>query len=87
MIVVVHVIIALLSMVWTTYGYVRPSRTSLRISYSLVALTFVSGFYLVWSEPAQMLRSCMTGLAYLGVVTIAIVATRRKLLVLQEEQA
>lgn len=79
-------IIAVLGIIWTTYGYMRPNRTNLRASYALVALTFVSGFYLVWNEPAQMIRACTTGLVYLGVVSIGIIATRRKLTALQSEE-
>ncbi len=87
MIIIVHVIIAILSILWTTYGYIRPTRTNIRASYALVVLVFVSGFYMVWSEPAQMIRACMSGLAYLGVVLLGIMATRRKLVGIQSEQA
>jgi Trk-type K+ transport system membrane component len=87
MIIAVHVVIALLSILWTTYGYLRPTNSNIRASYVLVALVFVSGFYLVWSEPAQMIRACMSGLAYLGIVSLGILATRRKLVTIQSEQA
>jgi hypothetical protein len=87
MITIIHVIIAVLGIIWTTYGYVRPAKAGLRASYALVALTFVSGFYLVWHEPAQMIRACTTGLVYLGVVSLGILATRRKLISLENEQA
>jgi hypothetical protein len=87
MITIIHVIIAVLGIIWTTYGYMRPTSKNLRASYALVGLTFASGFYLVWHEPAQMIRACTTGLVYLGVVSLGILATRRKLAVLQGEEA
>lgn len=87
MIIGLHVAIALLGIVCTTYGYFKPSRMTLRASYALVVLTFVSGFYLVWSEPAKILHMCLSGLGYLAVVMTAIVATRRKLISMQVEKS
>ncbi len=86
MIIFLHVVIALLGIVSATYGYFRPTNTNLRISYSLVAATFASGFYLVWREPATILHMCLTGIFYLSVVSVGIVLSRRKLLTLQSEQ-
>jgi hypothetical protein len=87
MIIILHVAIATLSLICTTYAYLRPTSSSTRASYALIALTVASGFYLVWSEPAQMLHTCMTGLAYLAVVSVGVFATRRKRAVLDQEQA
>jgi hypothetical protein len=85
MIILLHVIIALLSIVWASIGYLRPSKTNLRISYLFVALTFTSGFYLVLSEPAQMVRTCLSGITYLAIVSVGILLTRRKMAALQSE--
>ncbi len=79
MIVVLHVLIALSSIIFTTYAYLRPSAPKLNIGYGLVGLTLATGIYLVWSAPAHMLQACTSGLVYLGLVSIAIVATRSKL--------
>lgn len=87
MIIILHVTIAMLGIILTTVGYLRPTNTNLRISYALTALTFVSGFYLVWNEPAQMLHACMSGITYLAIVTVGILATRRKLAMAENEQA
>lgn len=87
MIVALHVVIALLSIVSATFGYVRPTSTNIKLSYTLVALTFASGFYLVWSEPTQMLRTCLSGIGYLAVVSAGIFLARRKLQVLEAERA
>ena len=86
MIIALHVIVALLSMAWTTFGYIRPTRKNLYTSYALVGLTFASGFYMVWSEPAQMLRACMSGITYLAIVSAGIVLTHKKLVRLQNER-
>ncbi len=79
MIVILHVIIATMSIGLTTYAYVRPSVSKLRGAYGLVAMTLASGIYLVASSPSHMIQACTTGLVYLGVVSIGIVAARVKL--------
>jgi hypothetical protein len=77
-----HVIIALASVILTTFTYFAPSIVKLRLSYVLVTMTLTSGFFLVWSEPTHMVQSCVTGIAYIGVVSIGIVAARRRLAVM-----
>lgn len=85
MILALHVTIALLGIAVATFGYFRPTKNNLRSSYALVALTFTSGFYLVWSQPATMLYACMSGITYLAIVSAAVLLTRRKLVRLQAE--
>jgi hypothetical protein len=79
MMVILHVLIALSSIAFTTYAYFRPSTPKLRVGYGLTGLTLATGIYLVWSAPAHMIEACTMGLFYLGVVTLGIVATRSKL--------
>jgi hypothetical protein len=78
MVILLHVIIALASIICTSIAYVRPSASMLKAAYSLVGLTVISGTYLVWSAPATMVHACITGLVYIGVVSIGIVAARSK---------
>jgi hypothetical protein len=54
MFVLVHVIIALLSMAHATYLYKKPTRDRLRTSYVLVAMTMTSGFYFAVSAPKHI---------------------------------
>ena len=79
MIVLLHVIIALLSIGFTTYAYFRPSDLKLKLAYGLVGAMFISGIYLVWTAPAHMLEACMSGLVYLGIISVGIVAAKAKL--------
>jgi hypothetical protein len=85
MIIVLHVIIALASLVWVTIGYFRPTNTNLRLSYALIALTFLTGSYMVLMEPAQMLRACLSGVTYLAIASAGVLLTRRKIASLQSE--
>lgn len=84
MIIILHVLIALTSLGLITYTYFRPSTKNLRASYALTALTIASGFYLVWAEPAAMIKACTTGLVYLVVMTAAIAMTQAKLAAIQK---
>jgi hypothetical protein len=82
-----HITIALLSVAFSTYLYFVPTRVKLRVSYGLVGLTVASGTYLVVASQAAMLRTCMTGLLYVGVMTVVIAAARNKLLVLERQKS
>jgi hypothetical protein len=79
MILLTHLVLALTSVVWATAVLIAPSRFRLRISYALVALTLISGTYLVVSTHAPMLQSCMSGLFYTGFVSLGLAVAHRKL--------
>ena len=79
MIVILHVFIALMSIAHITFAYFRPTRNQLIVSYSFVGLTLLSGIGLVALEPAHMIQACTSGLVYLAVMTVAIMATSVKL--------
>jgi hypothetical protein len=76
---IIHVIIALSSIGLTTYAYLRPSSRVLRGAYGAIGLTIASGVYLVVVMPSHMLQACMSGLLYLGFVSIGIIAARSRL--------
>jgi hypothetical protein len=79
MVVIIHVIIALSSIILTSLSYIQPSIQRLRVAYALVGLTLASGFYLVWVTPSHMIQACTSGLVYIGVVSVGIVAAKSKL--------
>jgi predicted amidohydrolase len=79
MIVILHAVIATISLGFTTYLYLRPSTSKLHIAYGLALATLSSGVYLAWSAPVHMVHACMAGVVYLGLVTLGIVAARTKL--------
>jgi hypothetical protein len=79
MIVLIHVIIAVTSIVQTSYLFFKPSTHALRISYLLVALTMISGFYLVATQPVSIQSTCTSGLVYLAIVGVGIAGATRKI--------
>lgn len=79
MIIFIHVIIAVASLAATGFSYLSPSKSKLTAAYYLVALTVISGAYLVVSMPAHLVQSCITGLAFIGTSFVGIFAARHKL--------
>lgn len=79
MILILHIVIALSSLLYTTYAFFLPSARKLQVSYGLVGLTLASGTFLVIRNPAHLLQSCTTGFLYLAIVTVGIITARHKL--------
>lgn len=75
---IIHIIIALTSIAFTTLLFALPSRTKFRANYALIALTLTTGTYLVVSTNAPMLKSCMSGLVYISLVTLGTIAAHYK---------
>jgi uncharacterized membrane protein len=73
-----HILIACASIIFTTYLFIAPSKAKFTVNYSLIALTLISGTYLVVSTHANMLQSCVTGLVYVLAVTLGTIAARYK---------
>ena len=66
MVILLHVIIALSSVIVATLAAARPSMRTLAVNYSLIAATVASGTYLIVTMPSHMLSSCEMGLTYLA---------------------
>lgn len=79
MMLILHITIALTSLVQTSYMLVAPSKTGLRVSYTLMGLTLTSGTYLILSTGTHMLEACLMGVLYTGFVAYGIVRTQRVL--------
>ncbi|TAL15032.1 hypothetical protein EPN95_00800 [Patescibacteria group bacterium] len=79
MVILIHVIIALTSIVIASVGFLRPSMKKLYISYGFIGATILTGSYLLITVPSHILQSCLTGLFYLTVVSMATVATHVRL--------
>lgn len=85
MLLITHIIIASLSLFVTGYTFLSPSQGKLHLSYSLVALTFITGTFLVIENPSHLTQTCLTGITYLVVVTVGLIADHRKLAAAQTE--
>jgi hypothetical protein len=67
MIILIHVLIALSSIVVTTFTAFLPSTLRLRVGAALIGATLVTGTYLVIHLHSPLMSSCVTGLAYLAI--------------------
>ena len=79
MILLIHVLIALSSIVYTTYLFIFPVLSRFRVAYMLIGSTLITGTFLVISTHSNLLQACTTGLAYLGVVSFGIAVARKRL--------
>lgn len=79
MLVLIHVGIALFSIIFASFLFFWPSKARLKASYLLVVATVASGTALVISTHSPMVQACLTGLIYLGVVFSLIGAASYKL--------
>lgn len=78
MIILIHVAIALTSMLVGAALLARPARALFRAQYVLIAATLGSGTYLVVATGSPLLHTCASGLFYLAAVTAGLVLARRK---------
>lgn len=84
--ILLHVVIALLSLVFTSYTYLHPTAAKLKGAYVLIGGTLVTGIYLVWSAPAHLLEGCLMGLFYLALVSVGVITARTKLVAMRKSQ-
>lgn len=79
MLVVLHIFIAVTSLLYATALYLIPGKFLFSIQYLLVGLTLASGTYLLITSGAHILQACLSGVAYLGFVSILMVAAHERL--------
>lgn len=84
MIIFLHVLIALTSIGIATATFFKPSAKKLTVSYSFIVATVVSGSLLLVMSTSHLLESCLMGLFYITVISIATVAAHVKLRKLAE---
>ena len=86
MLVVLHVIVALASVAFSTALFFRPSKDGLRANAALIILTLLSGTCLAVMTPSHLMQTCGLGLGYLAFVSGTMLAARRTLLARENKQ-
>lgn len=76
---IIHITVALASLIFTAIAFFIPSRLKLRLSQALIVMTLGSGTYLVFTMSVNLLKVCLAGLIYTAIVTGGTVAIGRKL--------
>jgi len=79
MVVLIHVMLALISIIQTTFLLFMPSKTKLYSTYALFGGTLLSGTYLILTRPVHMLTMCVEGVAYIAFVVWSIAFAYKKL--------
>jgi hypothetical protein len=73
--VLIHVIIALTSIVISSIVFFKPSIKKLAVSYGLIIATVGTGTGLLIMNPSNILHTCLSGLFYITVVSLITIAT------------
>jgi hypothetical protein len=79
MLILIHVIIAITSIIIASIGLFSPSLRKLAVSYGLVLATIATGTILLISTPSHILQGCLTGLGYLTIASLLTIATHVRL--------
>jgi hypothetical protein len=79
MLVLIHIIIAVSGLVASGLTYVAPSAVKLKLSYVLVALTFISGTYLVLASDSSIKSACLSGIVYLSAVMLLLSGAKKQI--------
>ncbi len=78
MVLLIHIAIAISSILVAFYTLFSPTKSRLQASYALTGLTLASGSYLVITGQSNLLHACISGLAYLTIAYTAIIAAQKK---------
>lgn len=77
--IILHVFLAVASLVLSTINFVSPGAKKSVVSYGLATGTLASGVVLIVVNNASVLRTCLTGIVFFGIVSIMNQAASRKL--------
>jgi hypothetical protein len=76
---VLHIIIAISTVLLTAVAYLFPTQSKINISSLLIVLTVLSGSYLVVTTPSYLVHACISGLLFVGVSIFGIIAAKNRL--------
>ena len=79
MILVLHVLTALASLLFSAYVFFRPSDAKVKASCGLIGAVMATGTLLIFTTQASILRACVMGLAFVFVTTALTVLANKKL--------
>ena len=85
-ILLIHIIIAVSSIVIASIVFFKPSIKRIGISYGFIVGTVASGTALLIATPSSILHTCLSGLFYITVVSIITIATHVRVRKLAHEE-
>jgi len=78
MLLITHILIALGSILSSSWLLFKPSRVKFILSYALIGLTLISGTTLVVVSHSPILPSCEAGLVYLFGISLLLALSYRR---------
>lgn len=78
MILLMHILIAVTGLAVATFGLFRPTFARIMSSYGLIIGTVISGAILMFTTSADVLKTCLTGLAYVTVASLITIAAHSR---------
>lgn len=75
MILLIHIVIALTSLLVATFTYFKPTTARIGTSYGFIVATVASGTVLLMMNPKNLLHTCLSGLFYVTIVSLVTIAT------------
>lgn len=79
MILVAHILLALSSIIYSTYVLFSPSRVRVYGSYSLIASTLTTGIYLTLIHPNHIKQACISGIIYVATMSAIMIMVHSRL--------
>lgn len=80
MLLVFHILTALVSLIYTTYLVITPSKKGLTAGYILAIATIMSGTYLILSS-ANPWQYCLSGISYIVLALVGLAFANKRLTV------
>lgn len=74
-----HIFAALSSLALSTYIFFKPSNRGVKTTASLTGITLASGTYVALASHSHILETCLSGLFYIGAVSVGMIAAQVKL--------
>ena len=78
-ILILHIILAVFSLILTGVLVFRPSKNKINAAFGLILGTLITGTYMIFSMNVNILVVCLEGLAFMGVVLAGIAIGKRRL--------
>ncbi len=79
MVLVIHITVAVISVLTSFLTVLSPTRSKIRTTQFLTLATLASGVLLVIANPTTLGTSCISGILYLGLISTLFAISHRKL--------
>jgi len=84
MILVIHITVAIISVVSSLLTVLAPTHTKQRATQFLTLATLMTGAIMVAIQPTHLGKSCISGILYIGFITLASSISKRKLTIIKQ---